>query len=474
MRIFGFDISRRGRAAPEGYSRSGVPLVRRSDLPAAEKAMSPVSQGRGGWFRILESFSGAWQRNVEVRYDSVLSNHADFACRTLIASDIAKLRIKLVAKDADGIWSETTNAAYSPVLRKPNHFQTRIQFMESWVLSKLQRGNAYILKQRDGRGVVTRLYVLDPNLVTPMVSDDGSVFYQLASDDLSGVEQSILVPAREIIHDRFNCFFHPLVGLSPIFAGGLAAMHGLAIQSDSTVFFQNGARPGGVLTAPAAIANETAQRLKEYWDANFSGNNAGKVAVLGDGLKYEAMRAKAVDSQLIEQLKWTAEVVCSTYHVPPYKIGVGQMPTCNNIQSLNVEYYSQCLQRLIEDIELCLDEGLGTGESLGTEIDTENLLRMDSVTQMDVLDKASGVMKINEKRRKLDLKPVAGGDSVYLQQQNYSLEALAKRDAQDDPFGAASTPQVESGEDGDAALQAAEERAFLAEAVLSFQKGLAA
>src|SRR5690606_15139072 len=95
-----------------------------------EKAMSPVMQGRGGWYRIFEPFAGAWQQNVEVRYDSVLSNHADFACRTLIASDISKLRIKLVKKDENGIWEETTNPAYSPVLRKPNHFQNRIQFFE--------------------------------------------------------------------------------------------------------------------------------------------------------------------------------------------------------------------------------------------------------------------------------------------------------------------------------------------------------
>lgn len=439
-----------------------------------KKAMSPVSQGRGGWFRVLESFPGAWQRNVEVKFDSVLSYHADFACRTLIASDIAKLRIKLVQKDSGGIWTETTNTAYSPVLRKPNDFQTRIQFMESWVLSKLQHGNAYILKQRDNSGTVRKLYVLDPRLVTPLVSDDGSVFYQLNADDLPGIRQSVIVPAREVIHDRFNCFYHPLVGLSPIFAGGLAAMQGLAIQSDSASFFQNGARPGGVLTAPGAIEDETAARIKEYWDSNFSGDNSGKVAVLGDGLKYEAMRAKAVDSQLIEQLKWTAEVVCSTYHVPPYKIGVGTMPTHNNIQSLNVEYYSQCLQVLIESIELCLDEGLGMAENIGTELDVDNLLRMDSVTQMEVLDKASGVMSINEKRRRLDLKPVTGGDSVYLQQQNFSLEALAKRDAQADPFGTAPAPAPAPSNDDETERQEAEQRAFAAELALSFQKGIAA
>ncbi|MET3925944.1 phage portal protein [Devosia sp. 2618] len=390
---------------------------------------------RGGWWPIIkESYIGAWQRDVEVKHESVLSFHAAFACQTLIASDIAKLRVKLVEVDANGIWTETKNPAYSPVLRKPNRFQTRIQFFENWVLSKLQRGNAYILKERDGRGVVVRLYVLDPTRVEPLVAEDGAVYYELLDDRLVGLSERVIVPAREIIHDRFNCFFHPLVGLSPIFANGLSAMQGLSIQNNSASFFANGSQPGGILTAPGAIDQATADRLKAHWDSNYTGKNRGKVAVLGDGLKFEAMAAKATESQMIEQLKWSAEVVCSTYHVPGYMAGVGQAPAYNNIEALNAQYYTQCLQILMESIELCLDEGLGTGETLGTEFDLDQLLKMDSATMMEVLDKSSGKMTPNEQRKKIGLKPVAGGNSPMLQQQNFSLEALAKRDALADPF----------------------------------------
>lgn len=448
-----------------------------------EKA-APAGQlvdNRGGWFPLIrESFPGAWQQNVEVKFETVLSNHADFACRTLIASDIAKLRIKLVEKDA-AIWREVSNPAFSPVLRKPNRYQTRQQFMECWVLSKLQSGNAYVLKQRDGRGVVVGMFVLDPNRVKPLVAADGAVYYELARDDLSGLPgTSVTAPAREIIHDRFNCFFHPLVGLSPIYANGLSAMQGQAIQNMSAGFFQNGAQPGGVLTAPGAIDNETAARLKAHWEANFGGKNRGKVAVLGDGLRYEPMTAKAVDSQLIEQLKWTAEVICSTYHVPPYKIGVGAMPSYNNIQALNVEYYSQCLQAHIEAIEACLDDGLGLdGVSIGTEIDTDNLLRMDSVTQMEVIDKGKNTYTPNEARQKLDLPPKAGGDAVYRQQQDYSLEALAKRDAQADPFTAAPSGDPSASVAPDEAnvaraeAAAANDNAQRALALYEIRKGLA-
>lgn len=398
-----------------------------------EKALVP-SRSRSVWHslgRVSEPFTGAWQRNIEADRETVLSFHAVFACTTLIASDIAKCRLKLVERTQDGIWRETESPAFSPVLRKQNSYQSRINFVESWILSKLTRGNTYVLKERDNRGVVTGLHVLNPDLVQPLVSDSGDVFYSLGRDNLARLDAQQTVPAREIIHDRFNCLHHPLVGLSPIMAGGLAATQGLSIQKNSALFFANGSRAGGLITAPEKIPDEVAHRIKQHWDNDFTGANAGKVAVLGDGMEYRPLAMPAQDAQLIEQLKWSAQTVCSTYHMPPYKIGVGDLPSYNNVQALNVEYYSQCLQSLIESLELCLDEGLGIGErvGLGVELDLENLLRMDTAGLMGALKSAvdGGIMAPNEARRRLDLAPVEGGDQPYLQQQNYPLSDLAAR-----------------------------------------------
>lgn len=405
------------------------------------------SSDRGGWLPIIrESFAGAFQTNVEIKRDLVLTYHAVYACMTLIAGDISKLRVKLVERDTDGIWTETANPAYSPVLRKPNPLQTRIQFWENWILSKLSAGNVYVLKQRDGRGVVKRLYILDPRRVQPLVADDGSVFYRLSTDNISGIEAEVTVPAREIIHDRMNCIFHPLIGISPITAAGLAATQGINIQQNSANFFANKSMPGGILTAPGAIADETAARLKEAWQENYGGKNVGKIAVVGDGLKFEPIMMTAENSQLIEQLKWTAEVVCSVFHVPPYMIGVGPMPTYNNIQALNQQYYSQALQSLIEAAELILDEGLEMREGIGTEFDLDDLLRMDTVTKVQSIKEAigAGFMSPNEGRARFDLKPVKGGETPYLQQQNYSLAALDERDRAN-PL--AVSPAAPAGED---------------------------
>jgi phage portal protein BeeE len=92
--------------------------------------------------------------------------------------------------------------------------------------------------------------------------------------------------------------------------------------------------------------------------------------------------------------------------------------------------YSQCLQLPIECIEALLDDGLGIAEPVSVEFDLDALLRMDSATLIDVQAKGvgSGIVSPNEARRKLGLPPVKGGDSPYLQQQNYSLDALDARD----------------------------------------------
>jgi phage portal protein BeeE len=98
-------------------------LGRRVELSV--KAAPPLQDigGRSnGWFPIVvrEPYSGAWQQNMEARRDVALTYFAVFACVTLIASDIGKLALQLLAQTADGTWQETSNPAFSPVLRKPN------------------------------------------------------------------------------------------------------------------------------------------------------------------------------------------------------------------------------------------------------------------------------------------------------------------------------------------------------------------
>lgn len=397
-------------------------------------------------FSLWDFIPGAWQRNLAnpASGQNVLAFSAVYACISLIAGDVSKLRLLITERQVGGIWQEISgNSPFLPVLAKPNPYQTLIQFISNWIVSKLIYGNAYVLKERDNRGgenagIVRALYVLDPCNVTPLVAENGDVYYRLRRDNLAGVDdEGDVVSASEIIHDRMLCLWHPLVGVSPIYACGMSATQGVKIQQNSSKFFANMSRPSGVLTAPGKISDETAARIKKASEENFGGDNIGRLAVMGDGLTYAPMTIPPVEAQLIEQLRWTVEDVARVFHVPPYKLGLNTNVTFANAGQLDQDYYSQCLQTLIESLEACLVDGLGLPSNRRIQFDLDGLLRMDPLGQAETNAKRIGAGELapNEARRKQNLPPVVGGDTPYLQMQNYALAALAKRDALDDPFG---------------------------------------
>jgi HK97 family phage portal protein len=424
VQVFGYELSLR-KAAP----------------------MRPLSSARDGWWPVVrESFTGAWQQNIELTGETLLTNPTVFACVTRISQDIGKLRLRLVVNEGNAdIWTPVTNPAYSPVLRKPNHYQTTVKFVEQWVSSKLIWGNTYVLKRRDARGVVTALYVLNPQFVTVLVASDGAVFYQLKrpDTDFAGVwwpevtSDEVTVPAREIIHDRINCLFHPMVGLSPLYAAALPASLGSTILRTSTQFFATGSRPSGTLSSEHEITQEQADKMQQRWQSGFGGvENTGKVAVLGYGLKYEPLTQTAVDAQLNEQAGLTEVDICKCFGMPVALLNTTKGAPYGNHEQLVQLYHDGCLQTLIVGTETALDEGLGidqtvNGTQYGTEFDIDDLYWMDTATRTKAAQDSvnAGVLSPNEARLKyFGLGPVKGGETPYLQAQYWPLSQLASRD----------------------------------------------
>lgn len=418
---------------------------------------SPVQQqGDGGWRSVLEPWAGAWQRGVKVETQGALTGYSTvYACCSRIAQDVGKLPFRLQRLSGDGVWSEVRSPAFSPILRRPNHFQTPQQFRESWTLSRLQFGNTYVLKQRDGRGVVTGLYILDPRKVQVLVGDYGGVFYRLQKDSLTnnGVyvpnnstvgDGELIAPASEIIHDREpTTFFHPLIGVPPLVAAIAPASKNIKIDRSSAAFFDNHAAPGGLLTAPAGISDDDAATLKKYWDENFTGSNSGKISVIGADMKFTSFAFNASDSQLVEQQKYSDYEIARAFGVPPWMLGLEQLPVGSRVDDMNTAYFTAALQARIESLEACLVSGLSLPEDYRVEIDTTVLLRLDEQQQVELVGSMvkNGISSPNEARRRFNLPPIPGGDSVYLQQQQFSLEALSRRDEGPDPFGNGSTAE---------------------------------
>jgi HK97 family phage portal protein len=159
-------------------------------------------------------------------------------CVTLIASDIGKIRLAwcsrtrwhLVGDDVTGVLAGAA---------KPNKWQNRIKFFEQWVISKLLHGNTYVLLQRDNRGVVVAMYVLDPTQGEAAGrAERRRLLRARARQPVRTRSSTTSFPASEIIHDTMVALYHPLCGVSPLTACGAAATHGLTIQENSQKFFR--------------------------------------------------------------------------------------------------------------------------------------------------------------------------------------------------------------------------------------------
>jgi len=91
-----------------------------------------VGGGSGSWSPVVrEPYTGAWQHNDPLTTDSALANPSVFGAVSRISQDISKIAPPLLLeRDRNNFWTETSNPAYSPVLRRPNRYQLTNEFIE--------------------------------------------------------------------------------------------------------------------------------------------------------------------------------------------------------------------------------------------------------------------------------------------------------------------------------------------------------
>lgn len=420
------------------------------ELTLQRKATGPLRPAAvgssGGWWPIVrEPYTGAWQLNDPMTTESALSTPSAFAVVSRIASDISKIAPPLLLEqDDNGFWTETTNSAYTPVLRRPNRYQTSQQFHERVVLSLLLHGNAYVLKSRDARGVVNALYLLEPSRVKVLVAPDGAVYYELQPNDLAGIPNDappVVVPARELIHMRWNCLFHDLMGISPLYALSGVVTQAQTIQANSTTFFGKGGRPAGVLIAPTKLDPLSAQRIK----ADAANWKTGEQLVLENGMKYEPVSTTAVQSQLIEQLGWTEEKICEVFGMPISILNSAKQPPYANAEASQLQYKSECLEVHLTTIANGWTEGLELPSYLKIEFDDTLLIWMDTATRTNAAKVAivAGMSPNEVRATYFGLGPVPGGELPYLQQQNWPVSTLAERDPPSVPAAPQPQPSVD-------------------------------
>ena len=450
-------------------------LMRAPKGPATPVGPGLGFLGGGGWGwptshgYVQEPFAGAWQHNQECfGPDGIFS--AVYACVQTIAGDIAKLPPVIRRIKPDGSREDFTNHPAARVLWKPNDYQTHVDFWGQFVATLLLTGNVYVLLVRDARNVIASMHLLESRNVTPMIGEDGSIWYRAMQERVIDRLGREYIPARDVMHHRLLTVGHPLIGVSPVYAAANSSATGQLIQKQSLNFFRNQSRASGVLKVPGNIGKNELARLKSEWEQNFKGGSIGSTAVLTGGLEWQALALTAEDAQLIEQLRWTVEDVARCFRVPLYMISDAAKISFKNSEQLARGYYAQTLQYHLEAIEARIDATFDLASDVEVSFDLSTMMRMEIDVRMSAYQTgiSSGVLTINEARRQEQLPPVPGGDEPLVQVQYVPLSQAGQQQLSaappppdtDDEEDETPEDEDEDADDIEEAAQAALTRAF--------------
>lgn len=339
----------------------------------------------------------------------------------------------------DGGRDRVTTSALSRILRRPNDYQSRSDFILNTVRGLYLDGNSYALADRNARYEVSALHPFDPRASRPVVAPGGEIFYKLAGNNILeaqlGPNSSLLAqglaPARNVLHIKLETKARePLVGIPPSRHAGIAVAAQSAIGSQLINFFSNMSRPSGVLSTDLNLTKEQVETLRDRWNDQARGLNAGGVPILTNGLKFHGISVTAKDADLAATLKLTQQEIFMVYGVPPAILGLADAGTFSSTEALMSFWLSRGLGFAINHIETAFDHffGLKGYPDEYTEFDTRALLRSAYKDRIDAMVKGiqGGLYAPNEARNSEDLPGVEYGDEPRVQQQVVPLSAWAK------------------------------------------------
>lgn len=395
---------------------------------------------------------------VPVNAFSSLQHVAVMACVSILSEDIAKVPVWMFRRLPNGGKEVVKDHYLSKLLKKPNNWQTRFEFIEMMMYALLLRGNAYACIIRDERGRPQQLIPVHPDRVTLYEAPGGEYFFFVTRQGLheTAVLSSLplMVAQEDIFHIRWLSTWSSLLGTSRIGLMREAVGLGMGLEQHQARLVGQGARPGGVLTTDAKLNPETSARIKADWQQKFSGfRNSGLTPILEQGLEFKPITMTNTDAEFMANRQFQLEDICRAFRVPRHKIGLPVEGAASGLVQYDQAYLNDTLSSYFDRWTLKFEElGDLDGDDIFVEFDYEHFLKADIKTRIDA--KTTAVMRMgvtpNEFRRSEGLPAVPFGDVVYQQQNMVPLGTPPQaKEGSDAGIGSDTTGKPAPGGDGD-------------------------
>jgi HK97 family phage portal protein len=295
---------------------------------------------------------------------------------------------------------------------------TAYQFKSSMQALTLMYGNSYALKKTLGSGEVYELEILRPWDMTVTLNKKGQRVYTY-KDGFNVMEYQ----ASKIFHLP-GLSFDGIQGYSPIQIMRNEIGLGIALQEFGSRYFSNSTNIGGVAEHPGKLGEKARTNLKTDLQENFSNvNNAHKLIILEEGMKYQKIGIPANDAQFIESRKFELEEIARYFGIQLHMIQNLDRSTNNNIEQQSIEFKTYAIQPWAVTWEqetwrslLTLDE---QNQNYYAKFNLNALMRGDYKTRMEGYRTGvqMGLYSLNEVRRLEDMNPIEqnmGGDTHWV------------------------------------------------------------
>lgn len=356
-----------------------------------------------------------------VNQASAMQVSSVYSCVKILSEDLAKLGAALFTGDRKGKSTKVSTHYLAKLLNKPAPWLTWFEFCCFMQAAVLLRGNGYAVIVRDNKGVPQMLVPINPDRVALWEAPDGELFYMVTRSGLHEMavlrKEPLLIHSDDIFHLK-ALSLNGLLGLSPISMARESIGLSIAQEQLASRWAGNGARPSGVLQTKQRLAPDTAKRLADDWKTLHSGTmNAGKVAVLEQGLEWKALAMSSVDMEFLASRQFQLTEIARIYRVPMHMLGAVEASRGTGITQQAQEYLNYSLSTWIEMWEQRVSFTFDLPDAgLFLAFDVDRLLKADITTRYGANRLAlggTGWRTINQVRADEGEEPVPDGDEVF-------------------------------------------------------------
>ncbi len=361
-----------------------------------------------------------------------------YACVRIISGAAATLPVHIKRRVDDRTREDASDhALWQVIRRKPNRWQTPVQFKRMLTAHVLLRGNAYALIVRS-MGKVLELVPLMADRVEVRQNADLSLTYIYTRKDGRRIE----LAQSDVMH-LSGLSLDGITGVSPLTFARETIGLSLAMESHGATMFKNGAKVSGILSHPGELGKEGQDNLRASLSAfREGGDKEGQELILEEGMGYTQMALSAEDAQWIESRKFTRSDIAMFFGVPPHMIGDTEKSTSwgTGIEQQSIGFVQYTLEEYLTMWEESLNRDLldparAADRDLYFRFNRAALVKGDIKTRWESHVKALqwGVMSPNEVRALEDENPRDGGDEYYLPPNTAGTPDPGKDPANDPP-----------------------------------------